>query len=207
MVLPFFGKSVNVYTAEQDKQCRPLVRSCSLAEKTGCAKNTVAMYLSRRFGSQDGIFKASSIQNKPEGNLRRSGLKSGSYFITIEVCQAFEAEIPKDKRSSRSTSSRLDGDKKHHRGDENDDDDDNDNEGNDQDDECADAYDNPLDADYHPPPPPMVAPIPLRAEDLKEQSPYPQSEAKSKLKPKRLARSKSSCSNCHHAKTKCDDQR
>ena len=109
MYSAYFEKTVDIYTAVNDPQNRTLYRASALAGKFGCATNTVSitvacfpicpatdcepvcvlapsqigMYLARRHG-HDGIFQAASFRHKPTG--RRSGLKSGGYFLTLEVC-------------------------------------------------------------------------------------------------------------------------
>jgi hypothetical protein len=83
----YFEKNVEIYVAANDPQRRVLYRASALAEKFGCATNKVGMYLSRRRNSEEGLYQASGFLYKPPG---RSGLKSGGYFLSMEVCQGFE---------------------------------------------------------------------------------------------------------------------
>lgn len=88
--VPFFGCDLQVYCAEVDPR-RPrqvLVKASLLAHKFNCATNTLAMYLSRRRANEDGIFQATSFQGRPRDPV---GLKTGSYFVSIEACEAFAA--------------------------------------------------------------------------------------------------------------------
>ena len=90
--IPFFGRVVELYTATLDPLQRVLVRASTLAARFSCATNKVGMYLSRRRLVSDGLFQAKSFSHKPAG---RTGLKAGGYFLSHEVCLAFEAHYSK----------------------------------------------------------------------------------------------------------------
>lgn len=83
----YFGREMDVYTAEVDPKRRPLVRASTLADKFSCATNKIGMYLARRRTVFDGIYQATEFANKPAG---KTGLKIGGYFLTLDACADFE---------------------------------------------------------------------------------------------------------------------
>jgi hypothetical protein len=78
----YFGRYVDVFTAVADPSKRQLFRASTLAAKLKCKTNKVGMYLARRREFQDDIYQATNFRRKPIG---ASGLKSGGYFISLNV--------------------------------------------------------------------------------------------------------------------------
>jgi len=69
-----------------------LFRASVLADKFGCATNTISMFLQRLKQRNPllaacGLYQATGFTRKPRGRI---GLKAGGYFITMEVCQHFQ---------------------------------------------------------------------------------------------------------------------
>ena len=97
---PYFNQLVDVYTALDDPRQRTLYRASALAHKFHVATNQVGMYLVRRRHQQyvDGLYQALSFQSKPIG---RTGLKSGGYFVSIEVCREFEEYMKQHNKHNR----------------------------------------------------------------------------------------------------------
>ena len=94
----YFGKEMEIYTASIDPQKRILYRASVLADKFGCATNKVGMYLARRRQASDGLYQATNFLFKPMG---RTGLKSGGYFLSLEMCKAFERHFIKQTSRKR----------------------------------------------------------------------------------------------------------
>jgi hypothetical protein len=90
--IEYFGKEMDVYTADNDPQLRILFRGCALSEKFHCTTSKVGMYLQRRRGSNTGIFQAIGFRNKQE---RKVNVKAKSYFLSIEACMEFEKHFYK----------------------------------------------------------------------------------------------------------------
>ena len=88
LMMDYFGKEMDVYTADGDSKRRPLVRASTLADKFNCATNKIGMYLARRRTVMDGIYQATEFTHKPAG---KTGLKVGGYFVTVEACRDFES--------------------------------------------------------------------------------------------------------------------
>ena len=94
----YFGKEMEIYTASIDPQKRILYRASVLADKFGCATNKVGMYLARRRQASDGLYQATNFLFKPMG---RTGLKSGGYFLSLDMCKAFERHFIKQTSRKR----------------------------------------------------------------------------------------------------------
>jgi hypothetical protein len=90
MFSDYFGKEMEIYTADNDPQVRVLFRASTLAEKFDCATNKVGMYLQRRRQADAGIFQAISFRGKPSG---KTGLKVGAYFLSLQACTDFETHF------------------------------------------------------------------------------------------------------------------
>jgi len=92
-VAAWFDHPVEVYTAVSDVRHKMLFRASVLADKFGCATNTISMFLQRlkqrnRLLAACGLYQATGFTRKPRGRI---GLKAGGYFITMEVCQHFQS--------------------------------------------------------------------------------------------------------------------
>jgi hypothetical protein len=94
----FFEKDIEIFTAVEDPQRRVLYRASNLADKFKVATNMVGMYLSRRRDRSDGIYQATAFENKPHG---RTGLKAGSYFLTLDACKSFDEHFTRQSRKAR----------------------------------------------------------------------------------------------------------
>jgi len=91
-VASWFDHPVEVYTAVSDTHHRMLFRASVLADKFGCATNTISMFLQRLKQRNPllaacGLYQATGFTRKPRGRI---GLKAVGYFITMEVCEHFQ---------------------------------------------------------------------------------------------------------------------
>jgi len=93
----FFGGHVDVYTAADDEEEEILYKGSDLAAKTASNSNKLAMYLSRRKGHIPGIYQASSFLHK---GSPRNKLKSGCYFVSLAVCELYQAHLQQQQKKS-----------------------------------------------------------------------------------------------------------
>lgn len=85
-----FQQEVEVFTATQDPKQQILYRPSLISKKHGWSTNRIGMFLKRKKTDCDGIFQASTYLNKQIGT---HGLKSGGYFISLEICKMIEEEF------------------------------------------------------------------------------------------------------------------
>lgn len=87
--VPFFGSHnpTDVFRAAGDLERRLLFKASQLAELFGCSKNMIAMYLSRRRHTTDGIYQAFNISFK---HYSRKDIRPLGYYISEQVCRDFE---------------------------------------------------------------------------------------------------------------------
>jgi len=86
----FFGDmEIEVFTAKSDPKRRMLFRPADLAQKLGFPATRIGMYLHRRKSKIPGIFQATNFSYKLTGI---TGLKTGSYFISLDVCRKIEKD-------------------------------------------------------------------------------------------------------------------
>jgi hypothetical protein len=86
----YFQATVDVYVARDDPQQCTLYRASALAHKFDVANNLVGMYLMRRrrhVAHMPGLYQASGFHFKPRNS---SGLKTGGYFVSMDVCMQFQ---------------------------------------------------------------------------------------------------------------------
>jgi hypothetical protein len=84
---PFFGCVVELYFADNYlSPGRILFRAASLARKSNCTLNRVAMYLAGQRSAEAGVFQAASFRKKPRGC---SELKQKGYFVSMYASQQY----------------------------------------------------------------------------------------------------------------------
>lgn len=83
----FFEKEVEVFIALSDDTRTISFRASDVAKKLGIPSNRVAMFLNRHKSKISGIYQSGSIFDKPAHTY---GLKSGSYFVTLQAAQEVE---------------------------------------------------------------------------------------------------------------------
>ncbi len=122
----YFGKSVPVFTAVKDPLQQTLYKSAEIANKLGCQRNRLSMYLIRHKYGKSSIYQASGFQTNGRLHSSCRYLKIGSYFLSMEACREFENYVnrnPFSRYPTRTSRKRIASD-----------DDDNDN---DDDDGCS----------------------------------------------------------------------
>lgn len=102
----FNNDSIEIFTALDDPERKILFRASVLADKYSCATNKVGMYLQRRRHVTGGLYQSTGFTNKIQG---RTGLKSGGYFLSMDVCESFANHWMKQAARHEKNESNKDG--------------------------------------------------------------------------------------------------